>query len=580
MADRTSRSATRRTTPQSPPRRTTRSTRSRSIEYTRPGKGRAQSKPLQDLATVAEHSSIPDPNLSQHGVDETDQTAGHGKALPTRPSGTKSPGAASAFSGNTARISGSAPSWVDSDPAEEIDGGTLTKSVKNESANGVQTKPVFRTLSVPLDTALQQNDVPQQPTSNAGRLSNSSTRFNSPKIIQSTAGYLKQTKENRKASGKFQKSTLQSSKAARNVPVSLPANPSHRESAPPANVVNLTTENREEIFEKSQAPTSPRREDGLRPQHGWQDQNVEDSLEPSIGPGEGLDAMARRVKETKAKLEVDGNKENLAELSGPSHSTQGGKKKYFIDPQPNAERIRFDDSQDSQRRTLPSRKRRRQDPEIVLDGGDNQLDTTEVSADEGFQQDRRAISAISKNTRTLAQNRAEEEPLERPRLSPKKTRSVPWQNDFDEEPTGAVTQQDQGEALGPSQFENYKKAKEMAKRNVAVQYKKAQTRTPWSDEETKTLISLIGDHGISWKLLKEQDNGSILKLRDQVALKDKARNMKFEFLKAGPFLPQNFEYVPLNKMQMDKLRGLGIVYDPTTGQRDGGEVALMDTDEE
>lgn len=129
---------------------------------------------------MAEHLSIPDPELSQHGVDETDQTAGRGKALPKRSLGTKSPGATSAFSGNTARISGSAPSWVDSDPAEEISKGTLEKSVENEAvvnANGVQTRPVFRTLSGPLDTTLQQSDVPQQPTPNAGRLSNSSTRY-------------------------------------------------------------------------------------------------------------------------------------------------------------------------------------------------------------------------------------------------------------------------------------------------------------------------------------------------------------------------------------------------------------------
>lgn len=32
-------------------------------------------------------------------------------------------------------------------------------------------------------------------------------------------------------------------------------------------------------------------------------------------------------------------------------------------------------------------------------------------------------------------------------------------------------------------------------------------------------------------------------------------------------------------MQMDKLRSLGIIYDPTTGQRDDGEVEATDTDE-
>lgn len=296
------------------------------------------------------------------------------------------------------------------------------------------------------------------------------------------------------------------------------------------------------VLERSKTPTNVRREYSPQSQIDWQHPDFEDSIAMPAEAREGLDAMARRVEETKARLEADNNKENLA-APGParqpqhrknrSPSAQGGKKKHFIDPQPNAQKLKFDDSQDSQQQTQPSRKRQRDDLEAVLDNEDNQTDAIEVSSDEGFQQDRRATGAVSNTTRTEAQNRVVREPLVHRRLRPKKARSTPRHDGLDDESRGAVTLHDQGKPSEASQFENYQKANEMAKRNVAVLPKKVQTRKTWTDEETETLISLIGDHGISWKLLKEQDNvhGSKLKNRDQVALKDKARNMKFDYLK-------------------------------------------------
>lgn len=296
------------------------------------------------------------------------------------------------------------------------------------------------------------------------------------------------------------------------------------------------------VFERSKTPTNARREYSPQSQVDWQHQDFEDRVAMPTEAREGLDVMARRVEETKARLEADNNKENLAD-PGParqpqhrknqSQSAQGGKKKHFIDPQPNAKRLKFDDSQDSQLQTQPSRKRQRDDLEAVLEHEDNQIDAVEVSSDEGFQQDRRATGAVSNTTRTQAQSRVVREPLVHRRLRPKKARSTPRHDSLDDEPRGAITQHDQGKLSEASQFENYQKANEMAKRNVAVLPKKVQTRKTWTDEETETLISLIGDHGISWKLLKEQDNahGSKLKHRDQVALKDKARNMKFDYLK-------------------------------------------------
>jgi hypothetical protein len=72
--------------------------------------------------------------------------------------------------------------------------------------------------------------------------------------------------------------------------------------------------------------------------------------------------------------------------------------------------------------------------------------------------------------------------------------------------------------------------------------KQPQVRRPWTQEEELRLVELIGEFGISWSTLKANDDGNldpetesrsgpqILRYRDQVALKDKARNMKVLYL--------------------------------------------------
>lgn len=124
---------------------------------------------------MVEDQSVPYPELAQNEVDEANRSAGRGKAL-AKP-GAKSPGATSAFSGNTARISGSAPSWTNSDSAEEVSQVNSEKIIKTEpaiSANGAQIKPVFQTPAEPLRSTLQQMDVP---TPKSAGLGHSNTRY-------------------------------------------------------------------------------------------------------------------------------------------------------------------------------------------------------------------------------------------------------------------------------------------------------------------------------------------------------------------------------------------------------------------
>lgn len=88
-----------------------------------------------------------------------------------------------------------------------------------------------------------------------------------------------------------------------------------------------------------------------------------------------------------------------------------------------------------------------------------------------------------------------------------------------------------------------------------------QQRQAWTVAEEDRLMSLIAADGPSYsKILKADANHEIPRLQDrgQVQLKDKARNIKFSFLKAGEDVPQGFGAVSIGKKMVEKLRQLGI----------------------
>ena len=58
-------------------------------------------------------------------------------------------------------------------------------------------------------------------------------------------------------------------------------------------------------------------------------------------------------------------------------------------------------------------------------------------------------------------------------------------------------------------------------------------RHPWTEREVRYLKRYIEEHGCSWALIlrNDKDGRNVLQNRDQYALKDKARNMRFEYEK-------------------------------------------------
>ncbi|KIV80455.1 hypothetical protein PV11_07953 [Exophiala sideris] len=91
-----------------------------------------------------------------------------------------------------------------------------------------------------------------------------------------------------------------------------------------------------------------------------------------------------------------------------------------------------------------------------------------------------------------------------------------------------------------------------------------QARKVWDGAQTRRLIELIELCQTSFSTILSEDlahpDGPLLQSRTQVQLKDKARNIKMNFLKARQRLPKNFEHVSIGGRLVAQLKEQGIDY--------------------
>jgi len=221
-------------------------------------------------------------------------------------------------------------------------------------------------------------------------------------------------------------------------------------------------------------------------------------------------AIIQGVVTAAAQNEADSNKENEATDVAPQ--TRGYSKRHITDRQPNASRVEWD-SQESESR-------------------DQQDQMSDASEDEGFQtQDPPADLSLRPSSdparKRPAPASAQGNPPKRVHLQQDRQSAMP------RGPRGSASlvRGEHEDMPMLTQAMTYIEANSSAKERVAKQPKKVQTRRQWSEIEIETLIDLIGKFGTSWAELKREDSNSILENRDQVALKDKARNMKVDYLK-------------------------------------------------
>ena len=240
----------------------------------------------------------------------------------------------------------------------------------------------------------------------------------------------------------------------------------------------------------------------------------EPQMDP-LAPEERIDSMLQVYY--KSKDEED--KENRPQAY--TTSTVPAKHRLFIDRQPNAEKISFESQAEASCASVgnSSSRRSRQNE------SDEEERVSDPSEDEGFQRDTRPNLTKSNLTKRRVSASAPKSSTKRVQLEEDRGRT----SSADQEIEAAVRQ-----ANGPPPMSNsqiYKVAQTQSRKVAAVHNpKRVQKRRAWTDDETEVFIDLIGEYGISWSLLKSMDAGNILIHRDQVALKDKARNMKVDFL--------------------------------------------------
>lgn len=209
--------------------------------------------------------------------------------------------------------------------------------------------------------------------------------------------------------------------------------------------------------------------------------------------------------------EAESNKENVVAIP-ELQQIRTAKKLNIYDRNPLAERVSPIDSQD-------------------LDQHDREV---AESSDEGFQEQAGSSHAEMRRRLKPATKRPAPEPARLERRSPKNVRiqenvDVHTLSNRDDVPRN---EQEVEPPLSQA-FDEYQRVRESAKQRGAVVTKPPQSRKGWTSLETEMLHYLITEHGTSWKRLKDEDmkQDYVLEARDQVALKDKARNMKIDYLK-------------------------------------------------
>ncbi|KAK6580682.1 hypothetical protein PZA11_006918 [Diplocarpon coronariae] len=242
------------------------------------------------------------------------------------------------------------------------------------------------------------------------------------------------------------------------------------------------------------------------------------------------------------------NKENHRPIAKPVP------KRRLIDPQPNAERISNDwdiSQEDVAGPSAPKRTHARAERE-----------ETEESEDQGFQEDQR----LPDPTRRIAAPPArcfshvvdEPSPPKKPRVN-RRAVSPPIESGGvvarRQETEGAVRArrevQDDDEdddVPPPTATELSAAARSAVARSVGPRAYRG--RIPWSDDDSARLEEGIEEHGCSWALIHNSRSWDVD--RGQVALKDRARNLKVQYLKNRMVLPRGFDKVALGKKEKDQ----------------------------
>lgn len=270
------------------------------------------------------------------------------------------------------------------------------------------------------------------------------------------------------------------------------------------------------------------------------DEPVEQEIPDSAQPIPATSAI-KPTRETATVLRVlqrqakEGNKENSPPAQSAHPSTR-----QTTTPRANA-------ATPAQARSSSKGKRRRRDSDH---------EDLEDDDDDDFESDNRQTKRPRPRPQASSQPRRQPPPSTQP--LPSRTHTL----------SASASIPPSSTAPPPSSYQAYTHAQRHAKSNVSLSTsllppKPPQTRRPWTPPEIERLMHLMRLYGCAWSTIKKADERMVdpqLTERSQVQLKDKARNMKLDFLKAEVPLPGELSGVTISKGHKEMLRGMNIAY--------------------
>ncbi|KAF7157701.1 hypothetical protein CNMCM6106_003554 [Aspergillus hiratsukae] len=255
----------------------------------------------------------------------------------------------------------------------------------------------------------------------------------------------------------------------------------------------------------------------------------------------------------------------VEETQSPARSVQRAgvdRRQAFIDRQDNAERV----SPISQEADLLSARRRRDPPPASGKRARQESEDEDASSDD-FSEYGRALDPTRKR-----QEKAELQRRKRQRLEEHDESASQLQQ-------GLQASTQNREAQGQSAVVRRVATPPQTQRSPSRQWAKtsdfgsnrtftsypSKGRQRWTPAEDARLIRLIGDYGCRWALILRQndaqaaEDGEVqIQGRDQVQLKDRARNLKIGFLRDEVPLPRHFEEVTMKASDCAMLEKRGI----------------------
>ncbi|KAL1838874.1 hypothetical protein VTJ49DRAFT_2098 [Mycothermus thermophilus] len=95
---------------------------------------------------------------------------------------------------------------------------------------------------------------------------------------------------------------------------------------------------------------------------------------------------------------------------------------------------------------------------------------------------------------------------------------------------------------------------------VSRKVKEPQVRQPWTQKDTRLLVKAVSTYKAKWSAIEKEIKAGTIPFerpRDQQALRDKARLLKQDFLKADAVLPRDFDLVVLGKKEKEAVKAVG-----------------------